>query len=278
MSISWLNTAWNTEVGSPTRKAVLTVLADHADEDGYCWPRVRTICQRTELSDRAVRDAVKVLETEGFISVQEDYEPAGRQTSNVYRLEIPPVSPAGGRVRELQGPPARRAAPTRTTSEPSDGGTPSRRRSATSSGRAADESLPDDDDAPALGASPKRKTQAEADTVAADRGTSGRGLAVRLQRLLKANPDVSGQQQVVEIGILAKRLNVLHRETGVSREVQAKCVELYGANPGRYSTGDYKGWTGFLAALPKLEADAGKHVRADSGGSRFGGAYKDVVE
>lgn len=161
-----------------------------------------------------------------------------------------------------------------------------RRRSATAStgrkrGLAEPDETPDDNgEPPAHGAtgpaSPKRKTQAEADVVAADRGTSGRGLAVRLRDGLDTT-DLPTSAKVVDVGLLARRLNELNRK-GMPRDVQAKCVELYVASPSRYKLGDSKGWTGFLEALPKLEADAAGHVRVEQGGARFGGAYAGVIE
>lgn len=122
---------------------------------------------------------------------------------------------------------------------------------------------PDDDDAPALGASP-RKSREQRNEVAASRGTSGYGLALRLQRGLERQEAVTA---TVDVGALAKRLNDLHKR-GQTREVQAKMVELFVANPKRYTRGAAdKGWLAFLQAVPMLQDDAGKHTRAEAGGT-----------
>jgi hypothetical protein len=51
----------------PTPKAVLISLADNANDHGYCWPSLTTICERTCFGRTAVIDAIKWLETVGAL-------------------------------------------------------------------------------------------------------------------------------------------------------------------------------------------------------------------
>lgn len=51
----------------PTQKAVLISLADNANDDGFCWPSIPTICTRTCFSERAVHGAIKWLEDHGAL-------------------------------------------------------------------------------------------------------------------------------------------------------------------------------------------------------------------
>lgn len=52
--------------GSGPAKAVLAYLADRASDDGTgAYPKVRTICEATEFSERTVRSALKLLEERG---------------------------------------------------------------------------------------------------------------------------------------------------------------------------------------------------------------------
>lgn len=67
MSIQAVAWAIKVKVGSPTKKAVLIVLCNYADQDGYCWPSQETIASDTELTDRSIRTALAALEEEGFI-------------------------------------------------------------------------------------------------------------------------------------------------------------------------------------------------------------------
>ena len=56
-----MSTCWPLQGMSPAQKAVLISLADQANDDGYCWPSIKTIGTRTCLSDRAVQGAIKWL-------------------------------------------------------------------------------------------------------------------------------------------------------------------------------------------------------------------------
>lgn len=56
-----MSACWPLQGMSPAQKAVLISLADQANDDGYCWPSIKTIGTRTCLSDRAVQGAIKWL-------------------------------------------------------------------------------------------------------------------------------------------------------------------------------------------------------------------------
>ena len=54
--------------GNASAKAVLVYLADRADDDGTAaYPKIATIVNVTELSERTVRTALKTLQERGFI-------------------------------------------------------------------------------------------------------------------------------------------------------------------------------------------------------------------
>lgn len=66
MSLRATAWAWTVPV-QPTAKLVLVALADHADEVGLCWPSVARLRTYTGLSERAIRGALRDLETAGVI-------------------------------------------------------------------------------------------------------------------------------------------------------------------------------------------------------------------
>lgn len=115
-----MSACWPIQV-SPTQKAVLISLADNANDDGVCWPRISQICERTCLSERAVRTAIRDLELLGLVSssIRE-----GR--SNSYTIHTP-ASPAAlpdqGAARGAPTPASPAPTPARgaplTTLEPS---------------------------------------------------------------------------------------------------------------------------------------------------------------
>lgn len=65
IALSW---AFKCHVGNASAKAVLVYLADRADDDGTAaYPKIATIVNVTELSERTVRAALKTLQERGFI-------------------------------------------------------------------------------------------------------------------------------------------------------------------------------------------------------------------
>lgn len=92
MSIGAMN--WAFDLQHPdlkvASKAVLIALADNADEDHSCWPRVSTIMHKTGLtSRRSVAAALSVLTALGLVAVQYRYGDRSRYILAVGRQ--PPV-------------------------------------------------------------------------------------------------------------------------------------------------------------------------------------------
>ena len=69
-------------------KFVLVVLADAANREGVCWPRIATIARKTGVSTRTVQRALRLKARRGLISIEERYRPDGSRSSNRYRLHL----------------------------------------------------------------------------------------------------------------------------------------------------------------------------------------------
>lgn len=68
MSNITLSRAFRCHVGNASAKAVLVYLADRASDDGTAaFPKIETIVNVTELSERTVRSSLKLLQERGFI-------------------------------------------------------------------------------------------------------------------------------------------------------------------------------------------------------------------
>ncbi len=66
MSILLTNAVWHLEIPSH-EKIVMLALADHAKDDGACWPGVPLIAKKCSLSVRQIQRILKSLETKGFL-------------------------------------------------------------------------------------------------------------------------------------------------------------------------------------------------------------------
>ena len=90
MSNAALTWAFPIPVVGPT-KAVLIALAEHADEQGGCWPSIARLVLFSGFKERAVRNAIRDLEKSGLVRTQQ----SNGRTSNRYILAINAAYDAG---------------------------------------------------------------------------------------------------------------------------------------------------------------------------------------
>jgi hypothetical protein len=105
MSIAAMAWAKRQKTGSATRKAVLMAIADYADAAGSCWPSQRAIMEETELSERAVRNALAELADAGLLNRVERRRPDGSRASDMLTLNMgeQPAPDAGGGAPDAPG-------------------------------------------------------------------------------------------------------------------------------------------------------------------------------
>lgn len=96
MSVKALSWAFDQPLAG-NEKVVLLALADHADENGSCWPSMRRLAEKACIAERTVRRILITLEEGGFVAVNSQHDPSGRSAPNRYELAM------GGRVTNCQG-------------------------------------------------------------------------------------------------------------------------------------------------------------------------------
>jgi DNA-binding MarR family transcriptional regulator len=74
----------------PTKRLIMLSLADHANDEGLCYPSISRLCQRTGLKERAVQKNIKELIAEGYIHRDMN---KGKSGSNLYVLTPAPNAP-----------------------------------------------------------------------------------------------------------------------------------------------------------------------------------------
>lgn len=89
MSLSAMTWALDLDIKRPTAKLALVCLADHADEEGTCFPSQKALADRVGVTPRAIRDALAWLESEGIIRRQKRFRKDGSRTSDAYQLSLP---------------------------------------------------------------------------------------------------------------------------------------------------------------------------------------------
>ncbi|MCA3274505.1 MAG: helix-turn-helix domain-containing protein, partial [Roseomonas sp.] len=91
MSHNLVRAVWERKDLDASERLVLLSLADHADEDGFCYPSVKRICERTSLAERTVQGTIKKLVGRGFVSVRYGQ---GRNGTNAFVVNATPAADA----------------------------------------------------------------------------------------------------------------------------------------------------------------------------------------
>lgn len=87
MSMTLMVKVFGLKIGNPGRKLVLLKLADHANDDGGCWPSYKRIAEQCEMGRSTVKAHIKALEDAGYLVSQERKDETF-QRSNYYQLTL----------------------------------------------------------------------------------------------------------------------------------------------------------------------------------------------
>ena len=87
MSLTASEWALRQDLG-PVPKFVLVVLADAANDQNICWPRISTVANRVGVSRRTVQRAIQYLVQRGLVTVVPRNRNDGSSSSNLYRLMV----------------------------------------------------------------------------------------------------------------------------------------------------------------------------------------------
>lgn len=105
MSIRIMAAVWDHAEAEGGELLVLLALADHAGDDGWCYPSVAGLAQKARLSTRQVRTCIRRLEAKGLVLCPS--KTGGRGGTNRYRVTLQtrkPTSPFPGENAEADFP------------------------------------------------------------------------------------------------------------------------------------------------------------------------------
>ena len=101
MSIKVMSWVWENGPEKQAERFVLLALADFSNDDGECWPAIKSIGKKTCLSERGIQTILRRLEADGWIECRVN---GGRGGANVYRV-LTTRNPAGAAPRRKCTPP-----------------------------------------------------------------------------------------------------------------------------------------------------------------------------
>lgn len=87
MSVKALTWAWAQELPTAT-KIVLMALADHADDDGVCWPGMKGVAAKCGINRRNTQRHISRLISLGLMEAVERRRSDNSQTSNLFVLKM----------------------------------------------------------------------------------------------------------------------------------------------------------------------------------------------
>jgi hypothetical protein len=87
MSIDLMSAVWKRGPADTTMRFVLLALADHANDQGYCWPGYDGLAAKCAISRRTAVRAIKQLEVDGWLTL-EHRAANGKTMSNGYHLSL----------------------------------------------------------------------------------------------------------------------------------------------------------------------------------------------
>ena len=89
MSIECLNKALKVNGLSPTKKLILVILGNYADEKGTCYPSYKHIAKLIGLNTtKTIQNAIKEFEQLGYLRIEHRKLDNGGHTSNRYHLTL----------------------------------------------------------------------------------------------------------------------------------------------------------------------------------------------
>jgi len=103
MSLRALTWAWEQELTNPSEKLVLLAIADHANDDGMCWPSMSHVAERCLLSTRQIQRITEQLVDYGLVTRERRKRPDGTLGTYTYTLNIhrTPMSGPTGHPRPV---------------------------------------------------------------------------------------------------------------------------------------------------------------------------------
>ncbi len=81
MSVKIIDWVWSNSRETGTHLLMLLAIADHANDDGICWPSIARLAQRARVKERQAQYIIKQLEESGAIEIRRG---VGRNNTSVY--------------------------------------------------------------------------------------------------------------------------------------------------------------------------------------------------
>ncbi len=80
-----MSRVWDESIHNGTALLLLLAIADHANDDGLCWPSVATLAAKARVQERQAQNLIAQLEASGELVVRRGH---GRRNTSIYVVAI----------------------------------------------------------------------------------------------------------------------------------------------------------------------------------------------
>ena len=88
MSVRIMSEVFERSKTQGNARLVLLSLADTCSDEGVCFPSIKTIAKKANISEETTRKFLHAFEKIGLVESEERFSPVGRRTSNTYKLNL----------------------------------------------------------------------------------------------------------------------------------------------------------------------------------------------
>lgn len=88
MSVKIMSEVFERSKTQGNARLVLLSLADTCSDEGVCFPSIKTIAKKANISEETTRKFLHAFEKIGLVEAEERFSPVGRRTSNTYKLNL----------------------------------------------------------------------------------------------------------------------------------------------------------------------------------------------
>jgi DNA-binding transcriptional regulator YhcF (GntR family) len=88
MSVRIMSEVFERSKTQGNARLVLLALADSCSDEGVCFPSLKTIAGKANISEETTRKFLHAFEKIGLVEAEERFSPVGRRTSNTYKINL----------------------------------------------------------------------------------------------------------------------------------------------------------------------------------------------
>ena len=88
MSVKIMSEVFERSKTQGNARLILLSLADTCSDEGVCYPSIKKLAKKANISEETTRKFLHAFEKMGLVETEERFNPFGRRTSNTYKIKL----------------------------------------------------------------------------------------------------------------------------------------------------------------------------------------------